>query len=119
LQPNNLTQILLGKPSLLEDYRARKRTAASIAEEFGYRENYVLATLSRMGVKRPLNPDSTYRVQQKQALLASTRREFREFLAQKVVKSALSIEKAAEMACCSERTMRRYVDKVKNSASQG
>lgn len=117
MEARNLTQILLDRPGLLEDYRAKRRTAASIALEFGYRENYVLATLSRLGVKRPLNPDSTYQIQKKQALLASTRREFREFLAQKVQKGALSLEKAAEMATCSERTMRRYVDKVKYSAS--
>lgn len=112
LSANNLAQKLLDRPDVLEAYRERKRTAASLALEFGYREAYVLATLSRLGVKRPLNPLSTYRIQQKQAVLASTRREFRQFLAEKVKKGQFSVEKAAEIANCSERTMRRYVERT-------
>jgi len=112
LAANNLAQKLLDRPEVLEDYVARKRTAASLAEEFGYREAYVLATLSRLGVKRPLNPQSTYRIQKKMAVLASTRREFRQFLAEKVRNRQFTLEKAAEIANCSERTMRRYVERL-------
>ena len=89
-----------------------RRTAASIGAEFGYKEAYVLATLSRLRVKRDVNPQSTYRIQKNQALLAQTRREFRAFLAEKVKKGDISLEKASEIAGCSERTMRRYLDRL-------
>jgi hypothetical protein len=109
--PKNLAQQILDRPDVIEDYRARKLSANALANLFGYRESYVLATLSRLGIKRPQNGVSTYQIQKKNAVLASTRREFRDFLAKKVKKSEISLEKAAEIANCSERTMRRYVDK--------
>lgn len=108
----NLSELLLADPEALEQYRARKLTAADLARRYGFRESYVLTTLSRLGVKRPKNPSSTYQQQRNQALLAETRREFREFLAVKVRAGQHSLKRAAEIAGCSERTMRRYVEKA-------
>jgi hypothetical protein len=110
----NLTQKLLKNPTLTADYLAKKVSAKEIADKYGYSESYVLSTLSRMGVKRPYDPDSTYRQQKSAALLAEIRREFRAYLAEKVVNEGFSIEKAAELANCSERTMFRYVSEAKN-----
>lgn len=108
----NLSDKLLARPDVIQAYLERRRTAASIGQEFGYKEAYVLATLSRLRVKRAVNPQSTYRIQKSQALLAQTRREFRSFLAEKVKKEDISLEKAAEIAGCSERTMRRYLERL-------
>jgi AraC-like DNA-binding protein len=108
----NLAQQLLDTPELLEQYTQRTVSASYLAAQFGYQESYVLATLSRLGVKRPKMGVSTYRIQQNRALLAATRREFRSFLAKKVTKGEISLKDAAEMASCSERTVRRYLKKA-------
>jgi AraC-like DNA-binding protein len=108
----NLAQQLLDSPELLEQYIERTVNAAHLAAQFGYQESYVLATLSRLGVKRPKTGVSTYRIQQNRALLAATRKEFRAFLAKKVGKGEISLKNAAEMASCSERTVRRYLKKA-------
>lgn len=107
----NLPAKLLSDPSILAAYRERKVTAKDIAEQFGYRESYVLTVLSRLGVRRPQAPNSTYQQQKQANLLAETRKEFREFLAGKVRVGTYTLQRAAEIAGCSERTMRRYVDK--------
>lgn len=110
----NLAQQLLARPDLLQAYRDRRVTAAQLAAQFGHATSYLLSTLSRLGVKRHREGPSTYEIQKKNSLLAATRREFRSFLAKKVEKREISLEKAAEIAGCSERTMRRYLERHKD-----
>lgn len=107
----NLSEKLLAEPELLAAYRAKQVTAADLAARFGYEESYVLTMLSRLGVRREQSANSTYQQQKQAALLAATRREFREFLAGKVRVGTYTLKRAAEIAGCSERTMRRYVEK--------
>jgi len=108
----NLSEKLLENPAVIEGYLSRRLSAADLAKQFGYEEGYMLSTLSRLGVKREVNPVSTYQQQRQNAVLAETRREFREFLAMKVANNKMTLKKAAEIASCSERTIRRYVEKV-------
>ena len=107
----NLAQRLLDEPDLLVAYRERRVTAQQIAQRTGQKVSYVLSTLSRLGVKRPREGASTYEIQRKISGLASIRREFRQFLAKKVKNGEISLKIAAESASCSERTMRRYVER--------
>lgn len=110
---SNLAKKLLANPGLIEDYKAKRASAADLAKHFRHSESYVLSTLSRIGVKRPVDPNSTYKIQKEAAILSETRREFRTFLAEKVVQGQMTAEKASQIANCSERTMFRYVSQVK------
>lgn len=116
--PRNLAQQLFDRPDLIEAYRSKRMSAVGLAVELGYQTSYVLATLSRLGIKRPKNELSTYQIQKKNSVLAATRREFRAFLAEKVKKGDISLKNAAEVANCSERTMRRYVERGSDASVQ-
>lgn len=118
LEPvSNLAQRLLESPEMLAAYKARRLSAAQIAAKTGHQVSYVMSTLSRMGVKRPRIGASTYEIQKKTSVLAQTRREFRLFLAEKVKKGDFSLKTAAEAAGCSERTMRRYIERTDDGAT--
>lgn len=111
MRETSLREKLLTNQEDLRLYGERKLSANDIAVKYGYVVSYVMSTLSKLGAKRSIDPESTYQVQRRAAQLAEMRREFRQFLAQKVVKGEMDLEKAAEIADCSPRTIRRYVEK--------
>lgn len=109
----SITKKLLQNQALKERYLAKQISVEELAQELGYQPSYVATTLSRLGWKRPIDPNSTSQIERKLHELAQVRTEFRAFMAQKVLKNQVNIEKAAKICNCSVRTMYRYVNAQK------
>ena len=114
----NLSEKLLENQALIRAYQARRLTAREIGQKLGYSESYVMTTLSRIGVRHEINPNSTYQQQKKGKLLARVRKEYREFLAKQVLEGTLKLSEAATVADCSERTIVRFVQKLKEKPTK-
>lgn len=114
----NLSEKLLENQALIRAYQARRLTAREIGQKLGYSESYVMTTLSRIGVRHEVNPNSTYQQQKKGKLLARVRKEYREFLAKQVLEGTLKLSEAATVADCSERTIVRFVQKLKEKPTK-
>lgn len=110
---SSLKKKLLENQPLIDKYVRKEVTVAQIAEEFQTSPSYVAATLSRIGVRRPVDANSSYVVQRRTSELAQARREYRTFLALQVQSGRITAQKAASLAHCSERTIHRYREKLK------
>ena len=85
---------------------AREVTKKALAAQLGVSYTY----LCRLTPK--LKPAPANQARNHNHALAVARKEFRTELAQQVARKQLTLQEAAERAHCSERTMRRYLEKV-------
>ncbi len=91
---------------LLHALQTRKITNREAAEQLGVSETYLSRKVAAIQSKVP---GETQPVREAAHKLFQTRRQFRERLAKKVLKSSMTVTQAAAEANCSERTMFRYV----------
>jgi AraC-like DNA-binding protein len=92
--------------TLLEKLRTRKLLNAEAAAQLGVSETYLSRTVAAMQEKVP---GETMLARKQATELATERRQHRERLAKEVKNGNLTVERAAERAHCSVRTMSRYV----------
>lgn len=105
-----LQEILESRPDLLEKLRTRQLTNREVAAQLGYDEFYLGRVLIQIGVGKK---EGEVRAKRKAlSRKATTRKQFRTELAKQIVSNTLTLEKAAELARCSTRTMYRYVDNI-------
>jgi hypothetical protein len=92
--------------TVLERLRKRKMTNAEAAEHYGVSVTYLSRVVAAMQDKVP-GPVRQSRAAN--AAIYAQRKRTRETLAKAVARGDKGLEKAAEQANCSVRTMRRYV----------
>lgn len=91
-------------PRDLQDYLQRRLSCADIARMYGTQPKYVSEALP----KRPYSNRLAYKRQ-----LRATRKEFRDNLAKQVDAGTMTVKEAAAQAFCSERTIFRHLQAVR------
>jgi AraC-like DNA-binding protein len=98
-------------PDILDQLQSRSVKHQDIAEQLNVSPTHLSRTLAEQKFKRTPSPDVIER--KKASLIYRARAENRQVIAQKVVNKTLDIKTAQEIANCSERTLRRYMAKIK------
>lgn len=105
-----LKEFLESNPDLLEKLRTRQMTNREAAAQLGYDEFYLGRVLKQIGIGKK---EGEIRAKRRAlSRKATTRKQFRTELAKQVLANKLSLDKAAETARCSTRTMYRYVESI-------
>lgn len=98
-------------PEMIDDLKNRRVTDVQLAKQLDVNPNYLNYVFnSVIKEKRIRGPVSEKR--EKERDLVESRRQMRIKQAKRVINGRISLEKAANLANCSVRTMRRYVEKV-------
>lgn len=97
----------------VEALRTRKKTNREVAAELGVSETHLSRVLAEEGITKERG--ETIVARQGAAALFESRKELRTKLATKVNAGRMTVAKAAEEANCDERTIWRYVAKVKKA----
>lgn len=104
-----LREKLESTPKLLNALKNRTLTNAEVADTLGVNESYLSTVFNQITRKKrgevALQREADH-------ALAESRRQLRIREAKKVSAGKKTLEKAAEAANCSTRTMRRYVEKI-------
>lgn len=108
-----ITNRLIDKltPAHAEGLANRTVKQKDLAKELKVTSTHLSRTLSEQGYKRTPSPE----VQRRKAAsaLASARLDNRQTIAEKVLSKTLNITTAAKLANCSERTLHRYIAKIR------
>lgn len=112
LMPKNTNTLALKLTSdIIDKLQSRSVKHRDIAEELKVSPTHLSRTLAEKNYKRTPSPLVIQR--KNTSLLYQTRAESREALAKRVIDKLLDLKEAQELAGCSERTLRRYVAKLK------
>jgi AraC-like DNA-binding protein len=95
----------------LADLEKRALTTRALADLLGCHECY----LSRLLAGRIKRTESSTKARKNRHKLFESRKEMRQKHADLVANGAKSLKKAAADARCSERTIRRYIDKLRST----
>lgn len=106
----NLKTYLKENPEILGKLINRTLTNKDLAAQLGYSTVYVSQTLKAMGLKKIKGEVADKR--NKRSRLKQCRTEYRLEVARDVISKRITIEQAAKIAKCTERTIYRYVDKL-------
>ena len=110
--PKNTNTLALKLTSdIIDKLQSRSVKHRDIAEELKVSPTHLSRTLAEKNYKRTPSPLVIQR--KNTSLLYQTRAESREALAKRVIDKLLDLKEAQELAGCSERTLRRYVAKLK------
>lgn len=97
---------------LLDAIKLRLVPAKTVADMFGVHASYFSRVLKQIGVEKVVAP-TVFR-KQKASELSQFRQKFRWSQAEKVIKGEITVEKAAEEAKCTPRTIYRYVSLLRD-----
>lgn len=98
-------------PQMLDDLKNRRVTDAALAKQLGVNPNYLNFVFNSVLKQHRIRGKESEK-REKERELVQSRRQMRIKQAKRVLNGVISLEKAAKLANCSERTMRRYVEKV-------
>jgi Fic family protein len=98
-------------PDILNELQSRSVKHRDIAKQLSVSPTHLSRILAEQKFKRTPSPDVIER--KKASLIYRARAENRQVIAQGVVNGTLDIKTAQEIADCSERTIRRYIAKLK------
>lgn len=98
-------------PEVIKELKARKLKQTDLAKTLNVSQTHLSRTLATLNYKRTPSPEVIVRKQA--STIYQARSENRQVIAQKVSDKTLDIKTAQEVAGCSERTLRRYIAKLK------
>jgi AraC-like DNA-binding protein len=109
MNEKTLREKLQSSPALLKALEERALTNAEVADRLKVNESY-LSTVFNTITRKKRGDVAVQR--EAEHSLAESRRQLRIREARKVLRGTRTLEKAANAANCSTRTMRRYVEKI-------
>ncbi|WP_454735379.1 hypothetical protein [Cupriavidus necator] len=105
-----LLEFFESRPELLDMLRQRQVTNRQVAAQAGVSEEHLARVLTKMGVRKVRGEVVARRAEVR--TLAEERQKHRQDLAKSVLAGKRTIEDAAALAGCSERTLYRYIQKA-------
>ena len=98
-------------PEVINQLKSRQLKHQDLAKQLNVSPTHLSRTLAEQKFKRTPSPDVIER--KKASLIYQARAENRQGIAKKILNGTLDIKTAQEIASCSERTLRRYMAKLK------